>query len=304
MDINDSINSDGNIIKLNLPTHKKLKHKNLKKINSKKKIIKKTPSKIKKKCLIYSLFISLIIILLFLIFFFYFKILDITPSNSNKEDNLNIQKIYNNYKKTSRNNFINRSKNNNINSNVNNNDNISNNHTSPKVLICSMVKLENNYIRYFIEEHKKIGINKIVLYDNNDIDGENLTSVVLDYIESGYVTVKNARGFKKYHHPAMTKCYREYGNEYEWIGFFDIDEVVTIYNNSEFKTINEFLSLPRFKKTDVVILNFKYYDDNNLTRVINNNYSLVSRFTHHNNISWENDLVKVFFKTNKITDIL
>jgi len=51
--------------------------------------------------------------------------------------------------------------------------------------------MENNYIREFVEHHKSIGFDNIVLYDNNDIDGEHFEDVISDYINSGYVILKD-----------------------------------------------------------------------------------------------------------------
>ena len=42
-----------------------------------------------------------------------------------------------------------------------------------KICICTIAKCENKYINEFIEYYKKYGVDKIYLYDNNDLDGEN-----------------------------------------------------------------------------------------------------------------------------------
>jgi len=60
-----------------------------------------------------------------------------------------------------------------------------------KILLCCIGKMENNYIREFVEHHKSIGFDNIVLYDNNDIDGEHFEDVISDYINSGYVILKD-----------------------------------------------------------------------------------------------------------------
>ena len=39
------------------------------------------------------------------------------------------------------------------------------------ILLVGIAKYENNYIREWIEYHKGIGINKIILCDNNPING-------------------------------------------------------------------------------------------------------------------------------------
>ena len=66
-----------------------------------------------------------------------------------------------------------------------------------KVLLCCIAKLENLYIKEFVEYYKKLGFDNICLYDNNDEDGEHFEDVINDYIESGYVILKNVRGMKE-----------------------------------------------------------------------------------------------------------
>ncbi len=47
-----------------------------------------------------------------------------------------------------------------------------------KVCLCTVGKEENKYILEFIEHYKKIGVDKIYLYDNNNIDGEHFEEVI------------------------------------------------------------------------------------------------------------------------------
>ena len=39
-----------------------------------------------------------------------------------------------------------------------------------KVCICTLGKKENRYVREFVEYYEKYGIDKIFLYDNNDLN--------------------------------------------------------------------------------------------------------------------------------------
>ena len=41
-----------------------------------------------------------------------------------------------------------------------------------KVCVCTPVKRENRYIKEYVEHYKKYGVDKIFLYDNNNVDGE------------------------------------------------------------------------------------------------------------------------------------
>ena len=47
-----------------------------------------------------------------------------------------------------------------------------------KVCLCTLGKEENRYIREYIEHYKNYGVEKIFLYDNNDINGEHFESII------------------------------------------------------------------------------------------------------------------------------
>ena len=66
-----------------------------------------------------------------------------------------------------------------------------------KIANCVPIKNENKYLREFVEFYKNIGYDNIILYDNNDINGEYPQEVINDYIEDGFVIYNNVRGEKK-----------------------------------------------------------------------------------------------------------
>ena len=66
-----------------------------------------------------------------------------------------------------------------------------NNYHEPKVCICTLGKNENLYSREFVEHYKKYGVDKIFIYDNNDIDGEKFENFLSDYINKGFVEIIN-----------------------------------------------------------------------------------------------------------------
>ena len=53
-----------------------------------------------------------------------------------------------------------------------------------KVCLCTPGKNENRYIREFIDYYINYGVDKIFLYDNNDIEGEHFEEVINDYIKN------------------------------------------------------------------------------------------------------------------------
>lgn len=142
-----------------------------------------------------------------------------------------------------------------------------------KTLICCIAKLENYYIREWVEWYKNIGVTNICLYDNNDIDGEHFEDVIGDYIENGFVIVKDVRGESKMQLPCYQNCYDEYKDVYDWFGFFDADEYLELENGS----INDFLKREEFKDVEAIRVCWKNFDDNDLLRVEDNNYS-INRF--------------------------
>ena len=60
-----------------------------------------------------------------------------------------------------------------------------------KTLLCAAVRLENRYIEEWIRYYQELGIDNIVLFDNNLSNGEKVTDVpyVKEMAEQGYVIV-------------------------------------------------------------------------------------------------------------------
>ena len=129
-----------------------------------------------------------------------------------------------------------------------------------KVLLCTVAKDENKYIKEFMEHYKKLKISKIIIYDNNDINGEYIQEIIKNDIENNYVKIINYRGFKQPQKVALDDCYKRYNYNYDWIAFYDIDEFLHIKNYSNIK---DFLSLPKLKNCQGILINWKYYGDNN-----------------------------------------
>ena len=65
-----------------------------------------------------------------------------------------------------------------------------------KVCLCAIGKNENKYAREFVEHYKNYGVDKIFIYDNNDIDGERFNNILYDYIILKKVEIINFRGKK------------------------------------------------------------------------------------------------------------
>ena len=130
-----------------------------------------------------------------------------------------------------------------------------------KVAICIIVKQENLYIKEFVNYYKELGIKKIFLYDNNEINGEYLEEILYSDILNEFVEIINYRGLYKPQKKAYNDCYENNQNDFNWIAFFDVDEFLYLKNNTN---IIEFLSLSRFENCSSILINWKYYGDNNL----------------------------------------
>ena len=63
-----------------------------------------------------------------------------------------------------------------------------------------------------------------MVYDNNDVNGENFDGVLNSYINSEFIKVKNIRGKPEIQILAYNDCYQRYSNKYAWFMLLDVDE--------------------------------------------------------------------------------
>lgn len=141
-----------------------------------------------------------------------------------------------------------------------------------KVALCVIGRLENQYAIEYVEWYKKIGFDKIFIYDNNHDGEEHFEDVLQTYIDDGFVTVIGYRNKEAAQLSAYNDCYSKYGNEYDWIAFFDFDEFLTLVEDDN---IHSFLS--RLNDFECIKINWMVYTDNDL--VINDHRPLLERFT-------------------------
>lgn len=129
-----------------------------------------------------------------------------------------------------------------------------------KILLCAIAKCENKYIMEWIAWHLRLGFDKIVIYDNNDIGGEKISDTVGDLQN---VEILNWRG-KKSHScevqvRAYNDCYKKHPN-WDWIMFLDIDEFLEFKNGigiHEYLSDNEWI-----KNASAIKFHWKCYSDN------------------------------------------
>jgi len=156
-----------------------------------------------------------------------------------------------------------------------------------KVAVCCIIKLENLYIEEFILHYKSIGIDHIFIYDNNDINDEDPNNICKKYIKNGLVSIINYRDQQKYPMgqgliSAFNDCWINNRNNYDWILFCDNDEFLN-FNDKYENNIKKYLADECFNNVDIIKINWKCYDDNNL--IYYENKPLKERFTH---LCWDN----------------
>ena len=167
------------------------------------------------------------------------------------------------------------------------------------VAICAVAKDEDPYLMEWINHYFKMGVSHIYLYDNNDREtdavkrlGEMPNVTVIPLYGDALAAAGSQRG-------VYMDAYRKYGHMYEWMGFFDIDEFVTVDNG----TIPEFLSDRMYDGVSVVHLNWRYHGDNGLERY--DDRPVQERFaepapidvTYSDKGNMENRYVKSFVRT-------
>jgi len=117
------------------------------------------------------------------------------------------------------------------------------------VYICTIGKKENLYISEYIKYYKDLGVDKIYIYDNNEINGETFENVIIDYIKINYVNIINFRGYLRPQSKMMNTCYKKNYLKYDWIIFNDIDEFLYLKNYSNIKN---FLNESKFNNCKII----------------------------------------------------
>jgi len=142
-----------------------------------------------------------------------------------------------------------------------------------KVCLCTIGKNENKYAREYVEHYKNYGVDKIFIYDNNDLDGELFENVISDYISSNLVKIINFRGFQHPQIKMLNHCYKNNSHKYDWFIMFDMDEFI---NLKFYKNIKNYLNNKKFNKCTAIYFYRAFHTDNNQLYYINK--SLAERF--------------------------
>ena len=176
-----------------------------------------------------------------------------------------------------------------------------------KICVCTIAKKENLYIKEFIEHYKRYGVDKIFEYDNNEINGEKIETILANNIKNGFVEIINYRGFVVSQVLAYNDCYKKNNILYNWFIFYDIDEFIYLKN---YKNIKSFLNSKKFDKCQKIELNWFIHTDNN--QLYYENKSLEKRFPEKikyskdlrfKNCTFVKSIIKGNIKNLKINDV-
>lgn len=125
------------------------------------------------------------------------------------------------------------------------------------IVICTIAKLENQYIYFWARYHLSLGFKHIYIFDNNDIDGERIEDVFINTPITDYVTIIDVRGQRKIQLSVYNDFYKSYS--FDWCAFIDIDEYITFRLGSGVSQIEQFVS--RFPYNNAIVLNWLCFGD-------------------------------------------
>lgn len=108
-------------------------------------------------------------------------------------------------------------------------------HNGTMFMICAVVKREELYIDEWLEYHKFLGFDYVMLHDNADNVTTYMAELPKKYPE--YVTIDHGPGYHK--QPAnYRKCIDTFQNTSTWIAFIDVDEFIVLHKHA---TIREYV---------------------------------------------------------------
>ena len=126
-------------------------------------------------------------------------------------------------------------------------------HTKPQyyLAVCAIAKNEGAYFQEWIEWHKKMGVEKFYIYDNESTD--NTKEILAPYIASGLVEYTFFPGTQR-QLPAYDDCLEKHRLDTRWIAIIDLDEFIVPIKD---QSIPEFLQ--RFEEFSAVEINWLIY---------------------------------------------
>lgn len=133
-----------------------------------------------------------------------------------------------------------------------------------------IVKRENPYLKEFANYYKSIGINKIFIYDNNDLNGEHIEDILQDEINDGFVKVYDYTRGLPIHLPnnkyTQLECYKTFyygedAKDFDWICYFDCDEFLT-FDRTKYSSISDIINTHTSDDVGVLSIPWTVYTSN------------------------------------------
>ena len=161
--------------------------------------------------------------------------------------------------------------------------------------VCAIAKNEGPYFKEWIEWHRKQGVEKFYIYDNESTDCTK--EVLAPYIESGLVEYCYFPGYRK-QLAAYDDCLEKYRWDTRWIAFIDLDEFIVPIKD---KTIPDFLR--RFEGFPAVEINWLIYGSGGAKTKVPG--TMMERFKHHSKLEhYLNRHVKSIVDTRKVFNLI
>lgn len=144
-----------------------------------------------------------------------------------------------------------------------------------KVALVCCGRLENRYVQEFVDYYKQLGIDHILIADNNREGEEHFEDVLQRYINDGFVSIYNFRNVTEYaQYESYLSLYYKCSEDYDWVYFCDIDEYLTLPKDNNIK---DYLSRECFKDANQILINWQTYTDNDL--IYDDGRPCLERFT-------------------------
>jgi len=133
-----------------------------------------------------------------------------------------------------------------------------------KISLVCIAKNEDNYIKEWVDYHKKLGFDNIFIYENN---------WVCNISDDIVIKIKFDGETKQI--DAYNNFIKKFKQDYDWVVFVDVDEFIVLKKH---KNIKDFIK----EYGDVeygIAVNWVLFGNNNHETVKNNDYSVLNRFT-------------------------
>ena len=141
-----------------------------------------------------------------------------------------------------------------------------------ELAICAIARLENRYVREWVDYHLGMGFTHIYLYDNNRENEERLSDVLT---EANVLKESTLRGHSEeikmskvtiipLHHRSYVQMYAyqdcyDYG-DFDWLLYIDIDEFFT-FSSSNLSLVNWIEQTVLNNDADAILINWMCYGD-------------------------------------------